>query len=863
MSPKAWAKSLFQARPQSTATRPAPARPRLGVEALETRLVPAVDVSMLTGNAVHITADNPASDGGVDVYVETVGRRTTVWEGARRWDFADAASVQFFGGRGNDSFKGFATHLPVTAHGAGGNDVLRGGAGNDVLRGGSGDDTLYGRGGNDRYEYVAGLQQGHDTLFAGYENRGGVDTLDFQALSGVNVDLASTGRQQVNPLAAVTLARLSEWEPAQPMTVFGTNAADTISGSGAADRLWGNGGNDTLAGNGGDDLLSGGMGNDSLSGGTGNDTYRFDRGTFNPGHLGTDTLAYDTGDTDTFDFSALGAGVTADLATGAVQSAWVNVAYATPGAAGRVENAVGTPFNDTFFGSKEANVLDGGAGGADWFYGSPGADVYLGRGGADTLSRGGYHGYFADGSAEDTTFDKVRGEAAGRLSWAELQAKGQLNFFRDQAGDRVWLTGPSGAGFALKSQWQTASVGSAVEFRTTSPVTLETAWGDVPLPAVGVAFSVRGAGTTFQDVGQAPDFLLGGVPLTSSGLTGLMFGGLGADLTANFEAATGADLALPGVSWGAGLGTTVAGMDDDAPVNPAVPYLFANAPTGLALKYDAIEAEAPGNLAATVLFAPGDGTIYAGLSGVPVVSDVGVGVSPEGYLPYAPDAATDLAAAPEVLGHLYLRGAVDVKSLTLTGEVVVDLDKNDDGRLLNGLVNNFRDATSAGLDRAFQGVKGLANNVANPAAVLGDVAFGVNVGAKLGMKGFSVDLSGASVYTAGDGVAFKAGTNATPFAGVPGLEHLSVAGGSAEGWFGAGDQWRMRFSFQTAGVAGYTLGSLVVTAGSGNVKARATAAVAGGGVMSFTLWANDDWEMRVGHLVFGERGGEGYGDLRL
>jgi Ca2+-binding RTX toxin-like protein len=58
----------------------------------------------------------------------------------------------------------------------------------------------------------------------------------------------------------------------QPLTLYGSEADDTLTGGAGNDTLYGHGGLDTLIGGAGDDLIYGGYQADTIRGGTGNDT---------------------------------------------------------------------------------------------------------------------------------------------------------------------------------------------------------------------------------------------------------------------------------------------------------------------------------------------------------------------------------------------------------------------------------------------------------------------------------------------------------------------------------------------------------------------------------------------------------------
>ncbi|MBR1143698.1 tandem-95 repeat protein [Bradyrhizobium sp. AUGA SZCCT0431] len=88
-----------------------------------------------------------------------------------------------------------------------------------------------------------------------------------QALS----DAASGGSTFSDVQTNYTGAALEEKIAAAPLTLTGTEVADTLVGGDGNDTIAGLGGGDTLKGGAGDDTLSGGAGKDNLTGGEGND----------------------------------------------------------------------------------------------------------------------------------------------------------------------------------------------------------------------------------------------------------------------------------------------------------------------------------------------------------------------------------------------------------------------------------------------------------------------------------------------------------------------------------------------------------------------------------------------------------------
>ncbi len=219
------------------------------------------------------------------------------------------------------------------------NDSLTGDAGANRLDGGLGDDLL-----------IGGL--GADQLIGG----GGVDTADYgAALAGVIVDLKTgvvTGGGGADSLSGIE-------------NVTGSAFNDRLTGFTGVNVLDGGDGDDQLSGFGDDDSLIGGLGNDLLIGGAGND--RIDGG------IGRDTASYKG--------AIAGGGVTVSLLSGTSSGAQGNDTLI------KIEDLIGSDFDDVLTGDKGVNQINGGAGN-DSLNGGLGIDTvsYAGAASAVTVS---------------------------------------------------------------------------------------------------------------------------------------------------------------------------------------------------------------------------------------------------------------------------------------------------------------------------------------------------------------------------------------------------------------------------------------------------------------------------------------------
>lgn len=326
----------------------------------------------------------------------------------------DDRENEIWGGAGNDHLKGRGGD--DTLHGEEGNDSLDGGEGDDELDGGAGDDFLIGGPGSNTID--GGV--GNDTV--SYEKATGavdadlgkkVTTGDGNPAHVYAVSFNDDGDQVVdrdNEISTDTLKNIERiigsrygdtlrgFESAAS-SLEGGEGNDTISGGQRNDTLKGDAGDDTLRGLAGNDSLFGGLGNDLLDGGWGDNTL--------DGGAGNDTVSYTAYFEDIPAVPGIsakqtaptpyepGRGITVDLTKGGnndesgedlvswTGSATIELKDADGGkitrtdSLSRIENVIGSSFDDMITGDSGNNILMGGKGN-DTLEGRAGADHFDG-----------------------------------------------------------------------------------------------------------------------------------------------------------------------------------------------------------------------------------------------------------------------------------------------------------------------------------------------------------------------------------------------------------------------------------------------------------------------------------------------------
>ena len=395
---------------------------------------------------------------------------------------------------------------------------------------------------------------------------------------------------------------------------------------------------------------------------------------------------------------------------------------------------------------------------------------------------------------------------------AKLQfGGGGLYAFLNASDSTLTFSGPTGRGFQISGNFsETTTPLSGGTFTTatitgTGTLTLESGLGNIPLPLPaglelvvhtqangynGLFGEVAAAGIQFpysnivSDVinpfgSFANDYLLNGVNASLSGL--------------------GAAVSTPNISFGLGLGDQVSQIIPNAPVNPAVPYLYLYVNAGTSASFGQVQASIGGSGA--IVIDPADPSLYVDVQGVPVVSDIALGVSQNGYIPFTPQTTPTAFSGQTLYGDLYFSGTLDLAAIT---EEEVPL------YVSGGFDINFDSKGTVGWTTAIQ-QDALDLLTGHPSLQeLQDVSLGVNaqVGASLSLAqvvSISLPLIGGTVILDGPAsqIDFAAST-VNPFENTP-LAFLDGSTFGADGYYNwSNNQFDVKLQGSIS-VAGYQI----------------------------------------------------------
>ena len=173
----------------------------------------------------------------------------------------------------------------------------------------------------------------------------------------------------------VTVTEMDAPDPTGGEAIEGTEMADKLFGTGLGEEISGLGGNDSLYAMAGDDTLVGGPGDDLLVGGPGADILKG----------GTNNSAENKG--DTISYAASMAGVIINLTTGTARGGDADGDTIVHMGDDKIENVIGSGYDDVLTGSSVANSLWG-LGGNDELDGGRNSDMLFGGSGDDNLDGG-------------------------------------------------------------------------------------------------------------------------------------------------------------------------------------------------------------------------------------------------------------------------------------------------------------------------------------------------------------------------------------------------------------------------------------------------------------------------------------------
>jgi hypothetical protein len=350
----------------------------------------------------------------------------------------------------------------------------------------------------------------------------------------------------------------------------------------------------------------------------------------------------------------------------------------------------------------------------------------------------------------------------------DLDVGGVLTVSLDPAGGVLTLNGPTGAGFRLYGKWtdtMTSLTGGEYKhsFTATGPVTLRSGsiLGDVPFNTLSQPVTITTKPIAFRGpVGEFDGMTwAGGLPLNQVGST--PFGGALQDVGLTFNG--------QGVSWGIALGSDLMdggaglGAFNDAPLNNAIPYLYANLGSGdgsaASLSYGGMSASVGSGAGVQVVFDPADPLLYARAVTGTVAGNWAAGYSVHGVIPFTPEKDVDGFGPGAIRGNLYESGSgIQLGALpaSVSGEIVLDLDANDDGRLVG------------------VGGRKVSDLLKTPAGTLGtvlnDIKFGANGTVELGYNLSGIDVAvqaGSATLMYAPGRLGLHGGHDNPFAGTP------------------------------------------------------------------------------------------------
>jgi hypothetical protein len=435
------------------------------------------------------------------------------------------------------------------------------------------------------------------------------------------------------------------------------------------------------------------------------------------------------------------------------------------------------------------------------------------------------------------TLREVGADTSNALPRSYLQNTSNV-MYAALTGDVLTITGPTGHGFGIKGNWrQTTATDRAglvtSTYSASGIVYLETAVGEVPLklaPNTSVVLTTS-ASAFGQFVGTVKSFRFKADM------------GIG-PLATNFNKKFGLDLGswqgakadLPGLEFGLKLGDTDLEDKTGAPLNPAVPYLYAHFSTNLGLSFGDITI-APSNIKGAgysldMVLDPADPMLYLHVGGIPGMDDLAIAASNHGLIPFEAKNQPEHASG-KVFGHVYMQGSLNLATLTenevpvvVKGDMVINLDSlahtgfSANGRTISQLLKSG----AAGAWQVLSGASFGINGEIDLTVSLGEGGkSGSGKGASskgTSSKGLTGDLSlpaikGTMIYDASaqqfalNGAMPNAMSGLTFLQGTP-LEALTLDNADVDGYVDAHGQFSLALTKRLNLLEGQTTGTITV-----------------------------------------------------
>jgi hypothetical protein len=447
---------------------------------------------------------------------------------------------------------------------------------------------------------------------------------------------------------------------------------------------------------------------------------------------------------------------------------------------------------------------------------------------------------------------------------------GGLYAFLDKNQNTLTFSGPTGRGFQIAGQFAETTLSSgnftySTIWSTSPNLTLETAVGNIPitLPA-GTQLSVTTKPDGYR--GYFGEVASAGIQFPYQTLVNQLVepivNGLGSVVNQANEVVNSlgldAGVSASSINLGIGLGSTVQSLDPNAPVNPAVPYLYLVGQHGFSGQVGQVNLNIA-NSGGSIVVDPSDPSVFVHAYGMPFISDVSLAISPHGYVPFTPTVTPSHFQGQTLYGDVAVSGTVDLNDLT--GDLIP--------ATVSGTIDvNFDTRGGAWSSTVLNEVKGVANGQLNQVSDLSHVAIGVNgtlsvsAGfAKVGALTFPV-AGGTTIFSGPQQAVYFAGGTINPLAGTPLAFLDNGASITADGYLTESGSFDMKLQ------TGYSLLGYQVANGTVEITNSGVSANGWMGILGSQAWIagnfNFDGTFNVSGGVYDSyyvdlSGGSGFG----